>query len=300
MPAINSAEARDATYHLHPYTNLRQLERDGPLAIDRGEGVFVVDTQGNRYLEGMAGLWCTSLGFSEPRLAEAAYRQLKTLPFYHSFAAKVASITTELAERLIGIAPKPLARVIFACSGSESNDTAIKMVWYYNNARGKTAKKKIISRRRGYHGVTALTAAGVHVGLPRILPAGTQRAIGNVMRNMRDRSPVQRGLTLGLLTPLLPCGWLYAFVMTAAATGSAPRGAFVMAVFWAGTVPAMAALGLGVQRALGPFRTKLPAVTAAAMMVIGLLTVVGKFTPSVHAHQPDITTSAANGHDHSH
>ena len=164
MPAINSAEARDATYHLHPYTNLRQLERDGPLAIDRGEGVFVIDTQGNRYLEGMAGLWCTSLGFSEPRLAEAAYRQLKTLPFYHSFAAKVASITTELAERLIGIAPEPLARVIFACSGSESNDTAIKMVWYYNNARGMPAKKKIISRRRGYHGVTALTAS--LTGLP--------------------------------------------------------------------------------------------------------------------------------------
>jgi sulfite exporter TauE/SafE len=155
-------------------------------------------------------------------------------------------------------------------------------------------------------GVTALTAAGVHVGLPRILPAGTQRAIGTVMRNMRDRSPMQRGLTLGLLTPLLPCGWLYAFVMTAAATGSAPRGAFVMAVFWAGTVPAMVALGLGVQRALGPFRTKLPAITAAAMMVIGLLTVVGKFKPGAHEHmhQPDTTATATatavDGSSHSH
>ncbi len=152
-------------------------------------------------------------------------------------------------------------------------------------------------------GVTALTAAGFHIGLPRILPAGTQRAIGTVMRNMRDRSPMQRGLSLGLLTPLLPCGWLYAFVMTAAATGSAPRGAFVMAVFWAGTVPAMVALGLGVQRALGPFRTKLPAITAAAMMVIGLLTVVGKFTPGAHARHPDTTATApaaTDGHDQSH
>jgi sulfite exporter TauE/SafE len=148
-------------------------------------------------------------------------------------------------------------------------------------------------------GITALTAAGVRVALPRLLPAGTQRAIGNAMRTMRDRSPVERGLTLGLLTPLLPCGWLYAFVMTAAATGSAPRGAFVMAVFWAGTVPAMAALGLGLQRALGPFRTKLPAITATAMVVIGLLTVAGKFTPSAHAHQPDSTAAAADGHDHS-
>ena len=164
MPAINSAEARDTTYHLHPYTNLRQVERDGPLVVERGDGVFVHDTQGNRYLEGMAGLWCTALGFSEPRLAEAAYRQLKTLPFYHSFAAKVPSVTTELAERLVTMAPNPLARVIFACSGSESNDTAIKMAWYYNNALGRPAKKKIISRRRGYHGVTALTAS--LTGLP--------------------------------------------------------------------------------------------------------------------------------------
>ncbi len=164
MPEMNSAEARDATYHLHPYTNLRVLERDGPLVIERGEGVFVFDSLGNRYLEGMAGLWCTSLGFSEPRLAEAAYRQMRTLPFYHSFAAKVPSVTTELAERLVELAPAPLARVIFACSGSESNDTAIKMVWYYNNALGRPAKKKIISRRRGYHGVTALTAS--LTGLP--------------------------------------------------------------------------------------------------------------------------------------
>ena len=159
MPAINSAEARDKAYHLHPYTNLRTLERDGPLVIERGEGVFVYDPQGNRYLEGMAGLWCTALGFSERRLADAAYRQLKTLPFYHSFAAKVPSVTTELAERLVELAPDPLARVIFACSGSESNDTAVKLAWYYNNALGRPEKKKIIARRRGYHGVTALTAS---------------------------------------------------------------------------------------------------------------------------------------------
>ncbi len=106
----------------------------------------------------MAGLWCASLGFSERRLADAAYRQMCELPFYHSFAGKVPAISAELAERLIGIAPAGMARVLFANSGSEANDTAIKLVWYVNNALGRPQKKKIISRQRAYHGVTV--AAG--------------------------------------------------------------------------------------------------------------------------------------------
>jgi 4-aminobutyrate--pyruvate transaminase len=163
MLAVNSAEARDAHYHLHPYTNLRTLEQEGALVVERGEGVYVYDIHGKKYLEGMAGLWCAALGFSEPRLAEAAYKQMKILPFYHSFSAKVPSVTVDLAEKLISIAPAPLARVIFANSGSEANDSAIKFVWYYQNARGKPEKKKIIARKRGYHGVTIM--AGSLTGL---------------------------------------------------------------------------------------------------------------------------------------
>src|SRR5512143_2043199 len=158
-PALTPAARRDLAYHLHPSTNLRQVESEGPLVIARGEGVYVFDEQGNRYLEGMAGLWCASLGFSERRLAEAAYRQMTELPFYHAFAGKVPSIATELAEKLVSMAPAGLARVIFANSGSEANDTAIKLVWYYNNAVGRPEKKKIIGRHRGYHGMTIAAAS---------------------------------------------------------------------------------------------------------------------------------------------
>jgi 4-aminobutyrate--pyruvate transaminase len=156
---LTAAAKRDLTYHLHPSTNLRQVETDGPLVITRGEGVYVLDEQGKRYLEGMAGLWCASLGFSERRLAEAAYKQMLELPFYHAFAGKVPAIATELAEKLISIVPGGLARAIFANSGSEANDTAIKIVWYYNNALGRTEKKKIIGRQKGYHGMTVAAAS---------------------------------------------------------------------------------------------------------------------------------------------
>ncbi len=161
---VTPAGERDRTFHLHPYTQLRQLERDGPLVIVRGDGVYVFDEQGNKYIEGMAGLWCASLGFSEARLVAAAQRQMQQLPYYHSFSGKVPGPVTELVEKLIAIAPVPMARVLFANSGSEANDTAFKLVRYYNNARGRPNKKKIIARDRGYHGVTA--AAASLSGLP--------------------------------------------------------------------------------------------------------------------------------------
>src|SRR5215471_14082984 len=160
---LSPAAKRDLAYHLHPSTNLRQLESEGPLVVVRGEGVYVFDEQGKRYLEGMAGLWCASLGFSERRLAEAAHRQMLELPFYHAFAGKVPAIATELAEKLVSIAPSGLSRALFANSGSEANDTTIKLVWYYNNALGRPEKKKIIGRQKGYHGMTI--AAGSVTGL---------------------------------------------------------------------------------------------------------------------------------------
>src|SRR6185436_13073154 len=119
MPLTSAAARRDVAYLLHPSTNLRQLQTEGPLVITRGDGVYVYDDEGRRYLEGMAGLWCASLGFSEQRLADAAYRQMRELPFYHSFAGKVPAISTELAERLIHIAPEGMGKALFANSGSE-------------------------------------------------------------------------------------------------------------------------------------------------------------------------------------
>ena len=154
MPLNTLAARRDQAFHLHPSTNLRAVQTEGPLVITRGEGVYVYDDEGRRYIEGMAGLWCASLGFSERRLADAAYRQMCELPFYHSFGGKVPAISTELAERLIRMAPAGMGKVLFANSGSEANDAAIKLAWYVNNALGRPQKKKIISRKRAYHGVT--------------------------------------------------------------------------------------------------------------------------------------------------
>ena len=151
----NSPQARDIAYHVHPQTDLKGHQTDGPLVIDRGEGVYVWDDAGNRYIEAMAGLWCASLGFSERRLADVAYEQMKKLPYGHTFYSRGHEPSIDLAERLLGIAPVPMSKVLFQCSGSEATDTAIKPVWYYNNAIGRPEKKKIIGRIRGYHGTTA-------------------------------------------------------------------------------------------------------------------------------------------------
>ncbi len=160
----NSTEARDMAYHLHSYTNPRCLERDGPMVIERGEGIHVFDNSGKRYIEGMAGLWSVAVGFGEKRLVEAARKQLSQLPYYHTFSQKSHGPVADLAEKLVSLAPVPMSKVYFANSGSEANDTAIKLVWYRSNALGKPDKKKIISRIKGYHGVTALSAS--LTGLP--------------------------------------------------------------------------------------------------------------------------------------
>jgi 4-aminobutyrate--pyruvate transaminase len=159
MPRPNSAAGRDVAYHLHPYTNLKRQEADGPLVITEGKGVRVYDEGGKEYIEGMAGLWCTALGFGEERLVEAAARQMRRLSFYHGFNQKAHDVAGALAERLVALMPVPMSKAFFANSGSEANDTAVKLVWYYNNALGRPRKKKIIARMRGYHGVTVASAS---------------------------------------------------------------------------------------------------------------------------------------------
>ncbi len=161
---VNSAAARDIANVLHPYTDLKMHQEIGPVVISRGEGVRVWDDTGKEYIESVAGLWCASLGFSNERLAKAAYNQMMKLPFYHAFTAKSHEPVIDLAEMLIQRAPVPMSKVFFANSGSEANDTAIKMAWYYNNALGRPAKKKMIGRIKGYHGIT-LAAASL-TGLP--------------------------------------------------------------------------------------------------------------------------------------
>ena len=164
MPRGNSAASRDIAFHLHPYTHLKKQESEGPLVITEGKGIHVYDENGKEYIEGLAGLWCTSLGWGEERLVEAATRQLQRLSYYHIFNQKSHDAAAELAERIIGLLPVKMSKVFFNNSGSEANDSAVKMVWYYNNARGRHRKKKIIARMKGYHGVTVASAS--LTGLP--------------------------------------------------------------------------------------------------------------------------------------
>ncbi|RAI55968.1 aspartate aminotransferase family protein [Roseicella frigidaeris] len=168
-PPRNSTAARDIAYALHPYTDHKAHLKDGPLVISRGKGVRVYDEQGKEYIETVAGLWCASLGFDNERLVEAAAAQMRKLPFYHAFTSKSHEPLVDLSEMLIERAPPsadgaPMSKVFFANSGSEANDSAIKMIWYMNNALGRPEKKKIIARLRGYHGIT-LAAASL-TGLP--------------------------------------------------------------------------------------------------------------------------------------
>ncbi|MFT4101254.1 MAG: aspartate aminotransferase family protein [Burkholderiaceae bacterium] len=163
-PSHERLATRDIANHLHSYTNLATHPQVGPLIIERGDGVYVEDDQGRRYIEAMAGLWCTSLGFSHPRLIKAGSDALARLPNYHTFNHRSNPPVIELAERLLALAPVPMSKAFFANSGSEANDTAVKLVWYYHNAIGKRDKKKILSRLGGYHGVTVATAS--LTGLP--------------------------------------------------------------------------------------------------------------------------------------
>ncbi len=157
---------QDVRHVIHPYTNLAAHERSGPTVITRGEGCYVYDEHGKRYFEGMSGLWCASLGFSERRLIDAAMAQFEQLPYYHLFNHRSHPPGIALAEALTAMAPNGLSRVLFGNSGSEANDAAVKLVWYYNNARGRSQKKKIISRINGYHGVTV--ASGSLTGLKHV------------------------------------------------------------------------------------------------------------------------------------
>src|SRR5262249_23316868 len=145
----------DRTTMLHPSTDARMLEETGPLIIDRGDGIYVYGSDGKRYIEGLAGLWSAALGFSERRLLDAAVKQMEKLPFYHIFFAKSHEPSIRLSDKLIEMAADTrLSRVFFTNSGSEANDTVIKLAWYMNNALGRPKKKKFLARHKAYHGIT--------------------------------------------------------------------------------------------------------------------------------------------------
>ena len=150
----NSIEARDVASLVHMQTNLRKHQRQGPHVIVRGEGCRVFDDSGHDYIDTVAGLWCASLGFGSERLAKVAYEQMRNLGYYHLYRHRSNEPAIALAETLLKLAPVPMARVVFQCSGSEANDTAVKLAWYYWNAVGEPQRSKIIARRMAYHGST--------------------------------------------------------------------------------------------------------------------------------------------------
>lgn len=166
MNSVTSTVRDDLSALIHPYTNLALHRETGPFVITRGEGIRVFDDRGNAYIEAMSGLWSAALGFSEKRLVDAAITQLNQLPYYHTFSHKTNAPAAALAARLVELAPGDLNHVFFTNSGSEANDSVVKLIWYVNNARGKPAKKKFISRQQAYHGTTVASAS--LTGIPSI------------------------------------------------------------------------------------------------------------------------------------
>lgn len=166
----------DRRYAMHPFSALAQHERAGAVAMMvRGAGVHLWDAAGRRYLDVMAGLWCVNVGYGRSELADAMREQAVTLPYCHAFSSMASDQPALLAERLIRMAPGKMSKVFYGNSGSDANDTQAKLVWLYNNARGKPQKKKIIARERGYHGVTVMSAGmtglpSLHAGFDLPLP----------------------------------------------------------------------------------------------------------------------------------
>jgi 4-aminobutyrate--pyruvate transaminase len=164
MKPLSNMAVRDIETVIHPYTNLARHREVGPLILNEAKGVYVYDDKGRRYIEGLAGLWCTALGYGNEELVEAAAGAMRKLSYTTVFAGKSHDAVIELSEKLKELAPCPASKILFGSSGSEANDMQIKLTWYYNNARGRPKKKKIISRQRAYHGVTVATAS--LTGLP--------------------------------------------------------------------------------------------------------------------------------------
>lgn len=147
-----SLEELDKRYFFHPATSISDHQANGPKIMDRSSGVRVTDTNGNTFIDGASGLWCVNVGHGRQEIVDAITRQAQKMAFYHSFTAISNEPAIRLAERVARLTPEGIEHIFFGNSGSDANDTNIKLVYYYNNMRGLPKKKKIISRQRAYHG----------------------------------------------------------------------------------------------------------------------------------------------------
>jgi L-2,4-diaminobutyrate transaminase len=175
LVSAETAEALDRRYVFHPFTKLDEhLSSDAPMIVS-GRGSTLHDSRGRSYLDAMGGLWCVNVGYGRREIAEALRDEALRLGYYHAFSSMATDLPAEVAERVIDLYPVPMSKVFFGNSGSDANDTQVKLVWYYNNVLGRPEKKKIISRQRGYHGVTVMSAgltglASLHAGFDLPLP----------------------------------------------------------------------------------------------------------------------------------
>jgi L-2,4-diaminobutyrate transaminase len=175
---LQTAAVRDADRRsvFHPFTQLDEHERSGPgTVIVEGSGARVTDIEGRSYIDAMAGLWCVNVGYGRAELGEAMRESASRLGYYHAFSSMGTDSPAILAERLLASAPEGMAKVFFGCTGSDANDTNVKLVWFYNNVLGRSEKKKIIARERGYHGVSVMSASltglpGLHAKFDLPLP----------------------------------------------------------------------------------------------------------------------------------
>ena len=151
QPTINEL---DRAHHVHPFTNIKEIKDEGVMVVEKAEGVYVYDETGKRYIDGMAGLWCVNLGYGRQELAAAAQQQMATLPYYNTFFKSTTAPAAKLAAKLTELTPENINHVFFANSGSEANDTIVRMARTYWDTVGQPSKRIFISRWNSYHGST--------------------------------------------------------------------------------------------------------------------------------------------------
>ena len=159
----------------HPFTKLDEHPSSDAPVIVSGQGSTLTDSRGRTFLDAMAGLWCVNVGYGRREIADALRDEALRLGYYHAFSSMATDLPAELAERVLAMYPAPMSKIFFGNSGSDANDTQVKLVWYYNNVLGRPEKKKIIARDRGYHGVTIASASltglqSLHDGFDLPLP----------------------------------------------------------------------------------------------------------------------------------
>jgi putrescine aminotransferase len=173
--SLKQLQQIDAAHHLHPFTDHKVMRESGSRIITRADGPYIYDSEGNEILDAFAGLWCVNIGYGREELADAAYRQMKELPYYNSFFRCSTPTPVLLSRRLAEIAPKGLDQVFYGSSGSEANDTAVRLVRHFWALEGKPEKNRIISRNMAYHGSTITGASlggmdGMHSQLGGAVP----------------------------------------------------------------------------------------------------------------------------------